>query len=340
MTNVYLIPVGDNWIDHFERTVEQPLTIGDSDAPAELDDFQEVRIWATTESSKKESAYEAMRSGDLLMFYRQGEFFAAGRVGRTFRSSAAGDWIWDNSESSFIFTVTDYEPISISRDQLWDVLGYSSGYFVRGFSRVSDDALDTLRQQYPSVEVAYQELKDGSEDTGGGEEETGEDDVREHVEIQWSLIQLGLMHDYDVYVAKNDQSETYQNETLGEDCIENLPLTGFSAAARSIIEYVDVIWLDGEYIVKMFEVESTTSIYSGILRMTDFIVKVPNLAVDMYIVAAEDDEALVRKQIDRPTFQHILEPAKYSSLNYLSFERVRERFDLVQQAGPLKTVFE
>jgi hypothetical protein len=36
-----------------------------------------------------------------------------------------------------------------------------------------------------------------------------------------------------------------------------------------IIRHVDVIWLEGDAIVAMFEVESTMSIYSGILRMTD-----------------------------------------------------------------------
>lgn len=340
MTNIYLIPVGDSWIDQFNRTVEQPLTIENSDTPPELADFREIRIWATTPSSKKESAYEAMRSGDLLLFYHQGKFFAAGRAGRTFRSEEVGKWVWDNSESSFIFTITDYESVSIDRGELWSVLEYSDGYFVRGFSRVSENARDNLRQQYPSVEVAYQELKSDAGDTGGDDKDPEDDDIRKHVKIQWKLIQLGLMHDYDVYVAKNDQSETYQDEMLGAECVNQLPLTGFSDAARSIIEYVDVIWLDDNYIVKMFEVESTTSIYSGILRMIDFIVKVPNLAVDMYIVAAENDEELVRKQIDRPTFQHILEPAEYCSLNYLSFSRVNDRFSLVEKVGPLKTVFD
>lgn len=90
----------------------------------------------------------------------------------------------------------------------------------------------------------------------------------------------------------------------------------------------------------MFEVESTTSIYSGILRMTDFMVKVPNIAVDMHIVAPEDDEDKVREEINRPTFQHVLGPAEHCSLRYLSFEEVRETHETVQRAGPLQQVFQ
>jgi len=73
--------------------------------------------------------------------------------------------------------------------------------------------------------------------------------------------------------------------------------------------------------------------------MTDFVAKVPNLAVDMYIVASQEDEYLIRKQIQRPTFQQVLALAEYSDVRYISFETVREKFDLVQNAGPLQTVF-
>lgn len=106
-----------------------------------------------------------------------------------------------------------------------------------------------------------------------------------------------------------------------------------------LIEHVDVIWLNDDYIEKMFEVESTTSIYSGILRMTDFVVKVPNLAVDMHIVAPAADEEQVRRQMNRPTFQHVIGRANHCSLQYLSFEEVRSKRELVEQAGPLRAVF-
>ena len=97
--------------------------------------------------------------------------------------------------------------------------------------------------------------------------------------------------------------------------------------------------MNGGYIEKMFEVESTTSIYSGILRMTDFMVKVPNLAVDMYIVASSDDEDKVRRQIDRPTFKSVLDSVPHCSLQYLSFAEVREKHEVVQDAGALQQVF-
>jgi len=92
--------------------------------------------------------------------------------------------------------------------------------------------------------------------------------------------------------------------------------------------------------VKLFEVEHTTSIYSGILRMTDFVVKVPNITVDMHIVAPQADEDKVRREINRPTFQEVLAPAEHSTLSYLSFGDVEQTYELVDDVGPLQEIFE
>lgn len=89
----------------------------------------------------------------------------------------------------------------------------------------------------------------------------------------------------------------------------------------------------------MFEVESTISIYGGILRMTDFMINVPNLAVDMYIAAPDSDEQKVRSEMDRPTFWTVVNSTDHSSLQYISFDKIRENHTLVQQSGPLRQVF-
>ncbi|WAC12526.1 hypothetical protein [Dyadobacter pollutisoli] len=51
------------------------------------------------------------------------------------------------------------------------------------------------------------------------------------------------------------------------------------------IENIDVLWIKGRSIVRAFEVEHTTSIYSGILRMADLMALQPNLDIGAHIVA-------------------------------------------------------
>lgn len=342
MSGLFLVPVDDDWIERFERTVEKPVSINPEDAPEPLQDFEEARIWGTTDEGRKRAYFEQMENGDPLLFYNSGRYFAVGRVGNTFEDEAIGEWLWNKPESSFIFTVTNFHRTELTVEEINEILGYKENNIPMGFNRPSESAISNLLQYYNSVEEAFQDFKTGDltgpQDTEEGKTQV-ETDSREHTEIQWHLVQLGLNQGYDVYVARNDQNREYNSQPLGEECVDSLNLTGFSKSAMNIIEYVDVIWLEDDYIVEMFEVESTTSIYSGILRMTDFVVKVPNLAVNMNIVAPEADADKVRREMNRPTFEQILSRSDHSTLNFISFEDVRERHDIVQTAGPLQQVF-
>ncbi|MUV56070.1 hypothetical protein [Halogeometricum sp. CBA1124] len=265
-------------------------------------------------------------------------------MGEKFESSKLGELVWGEPESSFIFTLTDFRQIALDVEPVNEIFGYKSGNIPMGFNRPSNSATSNLLQKFNSVEEAYQELtskntKSQDESSETDQSESTTEDIRDHTEIQWELIQLGLDHGYDVYVAKNDQNREYEGSKLGDPCIDSLNLTGFSKSAMDIIEYVDVIWLDDDYIVEMFEVESTTSVFSGILRMTDFVVKVPNLKVSMNIVAPATDEEKVRKQMARPTFEQVLDQQETGLLNYISFEEVRELRKVVETNGPLRSPF-
>jgi hypothetical protein len=337
MTQLYVVPVGKDWIDRFNETVISSIPVPEG-APEDLLREDEIRMWGAPEGPQNRRFFEQMESGDPILFYNQGEFFAAGRMGTAFESPQVGEDVWGNRDSRFIYTVDDIQDISVPLEKIADLLGYDDDWIPRRFVRASENALSSLLQQYNSVEEAFQDFQDGDE-IDGLEEGGDDDDPREHTEIQWLLIQLGISHGYDVYVATNDKNRTYRGNRLGADCIENLNLPGFSPAATRIIKYVDVIWLEDDFIVKMFEVESTTSVYSGILRMTDFMVKVPNIAVEMHIVAPVKDEDKVREEIDRPTFKRVVGQAEHCSLQYLSFDRVRDTYETVQEAGALQEVF-
>jgi hypothetical protein len=51
----------------------------------------------------------------------------------------------------------------------------------------------------------------------------------------------------------------------------------FNEATTKTIENFDVLWLSGQSIVAAFEVEHTTAVYSGLLRMSDLLTMQPNL---------------------------------------------------------------
>jgi len=72
-----------------------------------------------------------------------------------------------------------------------------------------------------------------------------------------------------------------------------------------------------------FEIESTTSIYSGLLRMSDLIAMQPNLNIPLFLVAPDDRRQKVFAEVNRPTFAR-LSPPLVDLCRYISFSTLRD----------------
>lgn len=145
---------------------------------------------------------------------------------------------------------------------------------------------------------------------------------RTHTEIQGWLRDLGRAIGFDVWVAANDRARPLGDGRLGDGCLASLPPP---LAAIDTVPLIDVIWLerDGERPVAAFEVEHTTSIYSGIVRMLDLAAGATQAVRGLYLVAPDAREDDVRRQLARPAFRHVQAIAvKY--LPYGELERHRE----------------
>jgi hypothetical protein len=154
----------------------------------------------------------------------------------------------------------------------------------------------------------------------------GTEETTEHTRIQAFLLRLGKEMSYETWVARNDRSKELDGVQLGSfpGSRDALPLQ-FDPATNKTIELIDVLWLKGNAIVAAFEIESTTSIYSGLLRMSDLIAMQPNINIPLYIVAPERRREKVITEINRPTFgRH--EPALNEICRFLSFTALDEFF--------------
>jgi hypothetical protein len=145
-----------------------------------------------------------------------------------------------------------------------------------------------------------------------------------HTEIQYLLVKLGADMGFDVHVASNDQSRVWNGHRLGDmpRRRERLPQQ-FDPVTNRTIELIDALWLDGNTIVAAFEIESTTSIYSGLLRMSDLLARQPNISVPLFLVAPEDRRDEVIRQVNRPTFER-MNPPLVDVCRYIPFEGLRE----------------
>ncbi len=148
-----------------------------------------------------------------------------------------------------------------------------------------------------------------------------------HTEIQWLLLKLGSDMGFDVWVARNDRSKNYKKNKFMDlsGIINDLPLQ-FDEATTKTIELIDVLWLEENSIKAAFEIESTTSIYSGLLRMSDLVAMQPNLNIPLYIVAPEVRRDKVIQEVNRPTFSKLPLPLK-EICRYISFKTLKREIE-------------
>ncbi|MEZ5590376.1 MAG: hypothetical protein R3F53_06590 [Gammaproteobacteria bacterium] len=150
-----------------------------------------------------------------------------------------------------------------------------------------------------------------------------------HTEIQWLLLHLGSAMGLDVWVARNDRGRSYAGQRFADlpGMLTELPRQ-FDPASMTIVELIDVLWLQEQSIVAAFEIESTSTIYSGLLRMADLVALQPNLHIPLYLVAPDSRRQKVLSEVNRPTFRR-LRPALASICRYIPFTGLRSRYQEV-----------
>ena len=165
----------------------------------------------------------------------------------------------------------------------------------------------------------------------------------EHTQMQYLLIRVGRSLGYDVYVARNDRHRCCGGETFALLTVSGLPEQNWSEdvspEVKDTVSLIDVIWLkpkSGE-IVCAFEVEKSTSIYSGILRLEDLARSLPGRDCHLYLVAPNKREKEVLAQLARPAFRNNLREV---SLAWIPFSELEAHCEALGRFGEDHTVLQ
>lgn len=152
--------------------------------------------------------------------------------------------------------------------------------------------------------------------------------VRESAQIQALLASIGEQMGFKVWVPKADRPAVLQEWKPTDGTLLGVLPLNYNEPTLQTIEQIDVLWLRGRAIVRAFEVEHTTAVYSGILRMADLLALQPNMDIKLHIVAPEARKAKVMAEIQRPVFS-LLEKGPLSEYcTFLPYGSLRELADL------------
>ncbi len=126
-----------------------------------------------------------------------------------------------------------------------------------------------------------------------------------HNEIQFQLLRIGQALGYDVIAAANDRSKSFGDNKFSFISLGEFPHIEVRPEDNKTIQLIDVVWFvkNTHQISCAFEVETSTSIYSGILRLHDLAASLPSHNSKLYIIVPDARETEAQTQLKRAWIQ-------------------------------------
>lgn len=175
---------------------------------------------------------------------------------------------------------------------------------------------DTVKRMDKDVSVSVPSDEDEFDENSSAES------ISESMQIQALLSEMGTKMGFKIWLPKADRSRVMKVWSPKDNLVDEL-LFGFDAITMKTIENIDVLWLKGHAIIRAFEVEHTTSVYSGLLRMADLVALQPNISIKLHIVADISRREKVMQEIKRPVFSLLEGRALSEMCTYLSYDSIK-----------------
>ncbi|WP_298117451.1 hypothetical protein [Flavobacterium sp.] len=159
-------------------------------------------------------------------------------------------------------------------------------------------------------------------------EEKKEDNL--HSEMQYHLLKIGASLGFDVTPASNDKSKAYNGQSFSFISINKFPELPCDKDTQNTIKLIDVLWFEKgtNNIIGAFEVEKSTSIYSGILRLSDLYFSISDGDEVFYIIIPDSREKDVIQQLNRPVIKN-----SKMNIKYILFSELRTNCDAICKFG-------
>jgi hypothetical protein len=355
---VFLVVAGGNPSAerHFEDTIQRKRTLQEVRGclpSQEIENLEKIYhgsnfiVWGAVPGPMNESRWEKMAPGDVVLIYNSGRIRFAGEIAAKVRNKELARYFWKENDAGFtwefMYFIVNEERTDVPIEKLNPLFGYQSNYRPQGFSMINEAAVTNFAQNYGDILGVLKTLERGEElihVTTRKEILSAHIDERiervptEHDEMQWRLIRLGQLARCDVWVPRSDQPKQYDGNKFRDHVLHEFHQT--LDVPRSI-ENIDVVWKFGPYSIKSaFEIEHSTSIYSGILRLSDLRAEAPNSNYPMFIVASEDRRRKVFEELRRPTFSG---PCLRLNevIRFLGYEKLREMDESSKNAKDFDT---
>jgi type II restriction enzyme len=156
------------------------------------------------------------------------------------------------------------------------------------------------------------------------------DEENLHTEMQYHLLKIGASLGYDVIPACNDRSKCFAGNSFSFISLSRFPEIILDNETLNTVKLIDVLWFEKgtNNVIAAFEVEKSTSIYSGILRLTDLSFTIADGDEVFYLIVPDKREKEVKMQLSRPAIRK-----NGTSIKYILFSELRQHCDALCKFG-------
>ena len=167
------------------------------------------------------------------------------------------------------------------------------------------------------------------------EQEKQEEDL--HTEMQYHLLKIGCALGYDVIAASNDRSKSHCGNSFSFMSLQQFPEINGDKETLNTVKLIDVLWFQKgtNNVLAAFEVEKSTSIYSGILRLTDLSYTIADGDEVFYLIVPDNREKDVVLQLSRPAIK-----SNNVLIKYILFSELRQHCDALCKFGDSHRIME
>jgi hypothetical protein len=314
-----------------------------------------IAVWGSRDAVNNRQRYETMEDGDDILIVEGGTIKLLGKVACKTKCPSLSQELWknlrgDNTEGwNLIYFIANPVEIGVPFEKFCQLVGYQIDFRPRGFMNVAPEKLQEFYERYDDLYSILLRIRDGrSVDkfidrdvvkeeppvptlpvAPTSEAEPDGADTSEHLQMQWMLLKMGKQAGEKVWAPRSDQSRITSQYNFQD--FEGTFAAGLDAQVK-YVENIDVVWKEEFRIDAAFEVENSTSIYSGLLRFADLTMVAPNTFYPLFIVAPSERRNRVKEQLSRPTFRHLKLGEK---VRYLSYDRVKEINDFFGDGSSL-----
>jgi DNA modification methylase len=206
-----------------------------------------------------------------------------------------------------------YQKGKVTFTEVWDAV---SAEFPNSLTSDSTSILDALKVYARQTTGGYWMLKPEIQQR-----------LDQHSEMIATLALIGKRQGYDIWIAKNEQSKsdnTFEARRLSEyTTLKHLKAD--NASNLDVVENIDLLWVKGKRIEVVFEIESTTSMMSALMRGSNV-----DSAVDKFMVLPEEREAQFNNKMTSPLFREHFEAENWKVIFFdaLRVAYSKEKTDL------------